>query len=55
MRTSGEAKPELAVNQHGVTVADSLNGFIGPQPVPEPLPEITADDVHLVCWQSLAD
>ena len=25
-----------------------------PQPVPEPLPEITADDVHLVCWQALA-
>lgn len=24
-----------------------------PQPVPEPLPEITADDVHLVCWQAL--
>ena len=24
-----------------------------PQPVPEPLPAITADDVHLVCWQAL--
>ncbi len=24
-----------------------------PQPAPEPLPEITADDVHLVCWQAL--
>ena len=24
-----------------------------PQPVPEPLPEITTDDVHLVCWQAL--
>jgi len=23
------AKPELAVNQHGATVADALNGFIG--------------------------
>ncbi|MXW94242.1 MAG: helicase [Acidimicrobiaceae bacterium] len=27
--SSGEAKPELAVNQHGATVADALNGFIG--------------------------
>ena len=24
-----------------------------PQPAPEPLPEITTDDVHLVCWQAL--
>ena len=24
-----------------------------PQPAPEPLPAITADDVHLVCWQAL--
>ena len=24
-----------------------------PQPVPEALPEITAEDVHLVCWQAL--
>jgi len=24
-----------------------------PQPVPEPLPEITPDDIHLVCWQAL--
>ena len=27
--SSGAAKPELAVNQHGATVADALNGFIG--------------------------
>ncbi len=27
--TNSGAKPELAVNQHGATVADSLNGFIG--------------------------
>ena len=26
--SSGEAKPELAVNQHGATVADALDGFI---------------------------
>jgi len=26
---SGPTKPELAVNQHGATVADALNGFIG--------------------------
>ena len=25
---SGESKPELAVNQHGATVADALDGFI---------------------------
>lgn len=24
-----------------------------PQPAPQPLPEITPDDVHLVCWQAL--
>lgn len=28
MARSGEPKPELAVNQHGSTVADALNGFI---------------------------
>ena len=28
MAGSGVAKPELAVNQHGATVADALNGFI---------------------------
>ena len=27
---------------------------LAPQPAPEPLPEITADDVHLVCWQALS-
>ncbi len=26
-----------------------------PQPAPEPLPEITAEDVHLVGWQALTD
>ena len=25
-----------------------------PQPVPQPLPPVTADDVHLVCWQALS-
>ena len=29
MTNNGQAKPELAVNQHGATVADALNGFIG--------------------------
>ena len=24
-----------------------------PSPPPEPLPEITSDDVHLVCWLAL--
>ena len=28
MTSSGAAKPELALNRHGTTVADSLNGFI---------------------------
>ncbi|MEU7255250.1 helicase-related protein [Streptomyces rimosus] len=29
-------------------LADRLN--LTPQPAPDPLPEITIDDVHLVCW-----
>jgi hypothetical protein len=24
-----------------------------PSPPPEPLPEITADDVHVVCWLAI--
>ena len=42
---SGAAKPELAVNQHGATVADALNGFIGHAA------DGLTHDVRLVFWR----
>ena len=54
VRTALRSAPTPAGRAEAVLRVIGEQG-LQPQPVPEPLPEITADDVHLVCWQSLAD
>ncbi len=41
------------VEQAGAVLRVIEEQGLQPQPAAEPLPEITAEDVHLVCWQAL--
>lgn len=54
MRSAVRGESEPAARASAVLRVIEEQG-LQPQPVPEPLPEITAEDVHLVCWQALTD
>jgi hypothetical protein len=44
---------EVASEQAGAIAAKVEELGLEPSPAPEPLPPITADDVHLVCWLAI--
>ncbi|MGW2479660.1 helicase-related protein [Streptomyces sp. NPDC001571] len=52
LRTIRSALSELGMTKETVNHLSELADRLGlvPQPTPEPLPPITEDDVHLVCW-----
>ncbi len=52
VRTALRSSPTPAEQAVAVLQVIEEQG-LQPQPAPEPLPEITTDDVHLVCWQAL--